>query len=203
MLNNDNYINQEIILPEDKKCKYDIVICELHNKYLHGETYESDSNISVNYLVVFKTNYKLYNINYINNNDINNDNINEMINEIVSVYKRKYNILKRNRKYNNYCKHSTIRNYKNIIERENYIKQEIAECIYLKGGELVAILKTFWIRIIQRVWKRIYIERKNILKKRMLYSSLYYRELRGKWINKLNYMPGLYGMLKSIKNNKK
>lgn len=211
MLNNDNYINSETLASENKKCKYDIVICEIHNKYLHGLTCESDTHISANYLVSFRTNYMNNNNNDNDSDDNDNDsddnfdssNIINLINDYVSIYNRKYNFLKSNRKYNMYCNHSLIRNYKNIIERENYIKPEIAECIYLKGGELVAILKTFWIRIIQRVWKRIYKERENILKKRMLYSSLYYRELRGKWINRLNYIPGLNGMLKSIKKQYK
>jgi hypothetical protein len=48
---------------------------------------------------------------------------------------------------------NTIRNFAKIICNKNYIKPEIAECIILPTGETIAILKTFWIRIIQKVYK--------------------------------------------------
>ena len=59
--------------------------------------------------------------------------------------------------------HPTIMNYKKIVTRKNYIKPEIAEC-YLKKGILVAILKTFWLRIFQRTWRRTFAKRLSALK---------------------------------------
>jgi hypothetical protein len=121
--------------------------------------------------------------------------LNQIMNDVESIYKRKYIFLKRCPKYNNYCNHTIIRNYKNIIEKENYMKPEIAKCLYLKGGECVAIFKTFWIRIIQRVWKKIYKERKIILDKRKSYSHIKFKELRGNWQRPYITTPGIYGML--------
>jgi len=47
--------------------------------------------------------------------------------------------------------HSLIRNYRKIVKQ--WLRFEIAHCIVLSGGEYVAILKTFWIKIIIRAFK--------------------------------------------------
>ena len=76
-----------------------------------------------------------------------------------------------------------------------YDTLDLAECIYLNTGECVAIKKTLWIKLIQRTWKKVVKERKDIFKKRCLLSSLKYREIYGKWPNTCNYLPTLKGML--------
>jgi hypothetical protein len=40
---------------------------------------------------------------------------------------------------------------------------------YFGNVEMVAIIKTFWLRLIQRIWKRIFRERKNIIRMRKLF----------------------------------
>ena len=79
--------------------------------------------------------------------------------------------------------HSYIRNYKNIINNSNinYIKPEIAECITLESGVNVSIIKTIWLRLIQRKWKRIYCEQQEFIKKICRWSALKEREYTGKW----------------------
>lgn len=75
---------------------------------------------------------------------------------------------------------------------------EIAQCIYLPSQYCISILKTFWLRLIQRKWKNIINERKKILRKRCNLSSLKYIEINGKWPNDcLNY-PLLKGMLSNL-----
>jgi hypothetical protein len=95
--------------------------------------------------------------------------------------------------------HDIYRNYKQIITRENYIKPEITDCVYLNTGHYVAILKTFWLRLIQRKWKNIIKERENIVKKRCTLNSLRHRELTGKWPNDCLHFPQLKGMLSQLK----
>jgi hypothetical protein len=95
--------------------------------------------------------------------------------------------------------HPTIRNYHNIISRPNYIKPEIGEYIILPTQEAIAILKTVWLRIIQRKWKKVFAERQNIIKQRCYLPYLREREIYGKWPNLCNYLPGLKGMLKDLK----
>ena len=83
-------------------------------------------------------------------------------------------------------------NYKpNVIKKDikfyskqldKIIQPEIAECIILSGGEYVAILKTFWIKIIQRKWKKVF---------RSYMWNQYLRQLKGLTPNHPNLLRGL------------
>ena len=75
---------------------------------------------------------------------------------------------------------------------------EIAECIYLPSLHCVPIIKTYWIRLIQRKWKNIMAARKAIIQKRYCASSLIYREMHGKWSADCSFYPVLKGMLNNI-----
>jgi len=78
---------------------------------------------------------------------------------------------------------------------DHSLKLHIAECVYLPSGHCVGILKTFWISIIQRAWKKICKTRKTINNLRSNPSSVYYRELHGKWPDNCKDWPKLRGML--------
>jgi hypothetical protein len=91
--------------------------------------------------------------------------------------------------------HPQIRNYKQILQK---IKPEIAECYYSVNGECFCKLKTFWIKIIQRKWKKIMTERKHIFNQRCSVPSLRYRELYGKWPESLLEMPTIHGILNTL-----
>jgi hypothetical protein len=153
--------------------KYYISISELYNRKLHGNV---KSDVLYHYLVYSR--FKTLDMNQINSvaNNINNGYL-ELDNQT----------------------HDIFRNYKQIITRENYIKPEITECIYLNTGHYVAILKTFWLRLIQRKWKNIIKERKNIIKKRCNLKSLKHREVTGKWPEDCLRFPQLKGMLSQLK----
>ena len=62
---------------------------------------------------------------------------------------------------------------------------------YLPGHEAVAYIKTFWLRLIQRRWKKLFKQRKNIIQKRCNINSLNYRQMHGKWPNGLNNLPNI------------
>jgi len=64
------------------------------------------------------------------------------------------------------------------------------------------IIKTHYLRLIQRCWKRQLRIREQIKKQRMGINSLMYRELNGRWPNGLNAMPGLYGMFYSNRGHR-
>ena len=75
------------------------------------------------------------------------------------------------------------------------VSLEIIEYYYLHGNEMVAVCKTFWLRLIQRKWKQIYAERLRITKIRQMPKSLIYRELNGHWDKDISTMPSLKGMM--------
>ena len=112
-----------------------IVLCEIFNPTTHGVDENSDPYITGHHLV-----HSQYDI----------DNWDELI-HVITHYKK--HILQNSRNPN-LNKHPIIRNYKNIITHKKYIKPEIAEIIYLSGKECIAILKTFWLRIFQRICKK-------------------------------------------------
>lgn len=72
-----------------------------------------------------------------------------------------------------------------------WLRIEIAELNYLEREECTAIFKTFWLKIVQRAWKRIYKKRKEIIDKRKSFSAIKYREIHGKWPDNLNYLPSI------------
>lgn len=63
------------------------------------------------------------------------------------------------------------------------------------------ILKTHYIRLVQRVWKRVMVERLRVWKRRMSSWSLQHRTITGKWPNELT-LPGIHGMLANIVDRK-
>tara|TARA_Y100000992_G_C21263733_1_gene492740 strand:+ start:1529 stop:2176 length:648 start_codon:yes stop_codon:yes gene_type:complete len=62
----------------------------------------------------------------------------------------------------------------------------------------IVILKTTWLRLVQRKWRTIFNERKRIVKERMKVSSQKYWELYGKYPNNCRYLPKLKGMLSDL-----
>ena len=148
---------------------YELAICELYNKKIHGFDKNSDKNIDSHFLC-----------HYIDSSDDNN------IEEIVQVFQRDGG---------NFREHEFIRNYRIITNKLNYNPQ-IAEIFYLSGDECVAVLKTFWLKIVQRCWKRVYLSRMKSIKERTLLKSLYFKEINGKWPNT---MPSITGMFYNLR----
>ena len=177
-----------------KKCY--LLLCELHNPKIHGKDNNSDPNIESHYLVYGRfdptTGFLLKPLDD-NSNDTNhyyNDyNINEIISDLNQIY-RNFII-----PYIN--EHPLIRNYHKIISQQNYIKPEIGQYIILPTQEAVTVLKTFWLRIIQRKWKKVFKERQNIIKQRCEYSNLLLRE-RGSRSECYINLPGIIGMLNDL-----
>ena len=181
--------------------KYCIGICELHNEVIHGFNIYSSPNIKEHYIVMekFNTYQKYLNNNRCEENDNesieDDDSITSNYEEdnLIDLYKYKYSILKRSVAFMN-KQHEIIRNYHKIIQSFNYIQPHIVECIYLpeQGEECIAILKTFWLKIIQRNWKRVYKQ------KIALSKSIPYLRLREIGFEKTIYIPGIRGMLSEM-----
>jgi len=58
-----------------------------------------------------------------------------------------------------------------------------------------AIVKTCWLKIIQRTWKKQFAKREMVLQLRGGIQSQRHFELTGKYPKELQYIPGLHGML--------
>ena len=188
-----------------------LVICEIFNKKIHGFDDNNDPTVLGHYMV----SHNFTKVSTDSEDDLDEDleddtdsedtdedtNTNIDLNKLktsvfyntsvfLKMYKNTYNNLNNNMKT-----HSIIRNYKQIIAQQNYIQLHIAKVIYLSGLECVAILKTFWIKIIQRTWKKIYKKRCIVIALRKSPSLLFYRESHGKWPDNCLYLPSLQGLL--------
>jgi len=195
------------------KSKYNLLLCELHNPHIHGYSkIYSDPKIYTHYIVIERYDgptrmslYDLYeNLDYYTDTEYDSDDSYTGVDDIFRPKNIYQNAKKYNKKYNSETmsplalKHPTIRNYKNIISKSDYIKPEIAKYIILPTQESVAILKTFWIRIIQRTWKKIYKLRKEVLRKRCCPGAISTFELTGKWPEHCAYLPRLKGLLQFL-----
>jgi hypothetical protein len=164
--------------PEESSFKrFTIALCELFNEKIHGNT---SSDVKYHYLV--NTRFKQLNMNCIN----------EMANFLNNAYMYQTNL-----------HHYIFKNYRNMILNGNYIKPEIVEILWINDihefNYCVAIIKTFWIKIIQRTWKNILIKREEINMKRKQISSLQYKEIHGRWPDNCLKYPGFTGMLVNLK----
>ena len=155
---------------DSDKTKYTIVLCELYNSKIHGAT-QVTSEVHGHYMVISK---------FSNVSDPD-------LAQTATFYNRSYK-----KKINGISPHETIRNYKSIVTRDAYVKPEIGQCLYLDSGEYVCILKTHWLRLIQRNWKRVYLKRQEMIKKCANPKAILERQVSGK---RMASLPSLQGML--------
>jgi len=142
--------------------KYSLAYCEIFNSKIHGKDDSSSKNIESHFLI-FKT---------LHNDEFHNDaEFIEISNDICIIRENLKN------RHLNYYSHPVIRNYASILIKKDYISLEIIECVELEGGEHVAIYKTFWLRIIQRKWKRYCDSKKKRLAALLQPYGLFMREI--------------------------
>jgi len=148
-----------------------LMLCELFHPKIHGFDEKSDPNIFGHYMVIY-----IKDSNEINESDMsdseseysNHDSDDEndeylLDNIITQTHQNKYkSLIKNSKKFNIHLEHKIIRNYINIITKDNYITPQIGQRFYLSGDECVAVIKTVWLRIVQRCWKRVYKKRMQI-----------------------------------------
>ena len=75
------------------------------------------------------------------------------------------------------------------------VSLELVDYYLLNGHEMVGICKTFWLKMIQRKWRKTFAKRKEILKERQKIKSITHRQRHGCWPTHLKEMPSLVGML--------
>ena len=150
-------------------------ICELYHPKIHGNTDSSSRFITRHYIVhcIVEAIDFMTPVFDVSSLERNSDFYDYELDHLTRRYKK---ITSANR-----CiKHPIIENYDAIIRKNNYIKLDIIETHILGGMEEIAVLKTFWLRLVQRKWKRLYKIKMEKIKKKMSYHYLKRRELFGK-----------------------
>jgi hypothetical protein len=159
-----------------------LLIPEIYNRYFHGKTVDSDPNVEGQFLVLQSF--------YLNATSRMSDFF-KYANNLCKYYKKYYE----KKYYDSSLSHKLLRNYNNIIKNPNYLNLQIGKIHYLKGDECVCVIKTFWLKLVQRAWKRVYKMRKRIIQLRHRPDSIMYRQITCKWPNNCNFMPSIRGML--------
>ena len=167
----NNYLNKNVLL-----------IPEIYNKYFHGKTVDSDPNIEGQFLVLQSF--------YLDPSS-SMCNFFKYVNNLCKFYRKYYE----KNYYDSSLSHKLLRNYNNIIKNPNYLNLQIGKIHYLKGDECVCVIKTFWLKLIQRSWKRVYKMRKLIMQRRCRPDSIMYRQFSGKWQDNCKFIPSIRGML--------
>lgn len=95
----------------------------------------------------------------------------------------------------------------NIQEYLHYYSIMLRRCseveimqLYIRKEVYYVVVKTFWLRIIQRVWKKKYQQYVERQHKKTLPQNMRYREIHGKYPKELNYLPKIRGMLSHYNN---
>ena len=141
---------------------YNIAICDLYHPVKYGHTSSSSAYIDRHFMVYVILDTE------------------EFFDEEEYIESQLTKLWVLNNSFNNLV-HPVIKTYNHYIFYKKYNNIEIVETYCLDGGESIAILKTFWISIIQRRWKKVFHERKRVLHIRSMPTSLLYREIHGTW----------------------
>ena len=149
-----------------------LAICEVFNPVFHGSDENSSPNINSQFLV-----YTLI--------DLDEFYSGEYLYEANSLRRYRHAITLLHG-----SEHPNIRNYQKVARK--YMRLEIIQADVLVGGEEVAYLKTFWLRLVQRRWKKIYQARKEIIQKRSHIQALQERQRTGQWPIGLRTLPTLH-----------
>ena len=75
---------------------------------------------------------------------------------------------------------------------------QIMKLFIQSNGVYNVVLKTHWLRLVQRRWKNIYKERQKIIRERSSIKNILLREINGKYNNYLDHYPSLTGMLNDL-----
>jgi hypothetical protein len=57
------------------------------------------------------------------------------------------------------------------------------------------VLKTHWLRLVQRHWRKIYEQRKRVITGKRSLKNRFYNEINGRYPYGFNYLPTIHGML--------
>ena len=71
--------------------------------------------------------------------------------------------------------------------------------LYIRKEVYYVVVKTYWLRIIQRTWKKKYQDYRERQQQKMLPQNIRYREINGKYPKNLEYLPTIRGMLAQYK----
>jgi len=106
-----------------------------------------------------------------------------------------------NKTFQHYSRHQLLYYLSNYsyVEIENPVLH-IMQLRVLPDGTYSVVLKTHWIKLVQRTWRRVLKERNQMIMRRAWANCSF--EINGKWPVELRRLPGLRGSLAYLKVSK-
>jgi len=129
--------------------KYTVALAQLNHPYIHG----SSPELNTHFMCFLKLTPQ----------------------ELYREYPHSFPVLE-HAKLRRQATHPIIRNYINILKKKGDLSLHIVELQELPTGECVCVLKTLWLRILQRKW-RTYFKKKLAFYRNP--KSLMMREIKG------------------------
>jgi len=90
--------------------------------------------------------------------------------------------------------HPHIRNFETIISNTNYFQFHLVQVLTLHDA-YVCIVKTHYIRWIQRAWRNLISRRNHIISQRKNPTNLIYRSIHNRWPESCINLPSYKGIL--------
>tara|TARA_B100000519_G_C14117588_1_gene378847 strand:- start:388 stop:858 length:471 start_codon:yes stop_codon:yes gene_type:complete len=84
--------------------------------------------------------------------------------------------------------HPIIENFWKLHNKKYFCQLNIAKTYETETGELMCILKTFWIRIFQRKFRNYIAKKKKIILMRKNPTQLFFRKINGRWKKNIRYI---------------
>ena len=88
--------------------------------------------------------------------------------------------------------------YNNLFNRRHIQNIDIMKMAMIEHNNFqmyTVIVKTYWLRLVQRHWKKVYKQQSYIVRQRCKIQNMRYREVHGYYPEKINKFPLLKGML--------
>ena len=143
-------------------------ICEIYTPEFHGYVENKTStNIKGNYIV----SYLLKNVEFFDKSYL----------DTLYCIKMSWRHAMLNGMFKHNYKHNIIANFTEWLKKDNIVKVEIIQYKTLEGGEIIGIIKTFWLRIFQKIFKKYYYNKKKRIMLAKTPNAQHYRSLSGKY----------------------
>lgn len=171
---------------------YAIARCELHSSKRHGHMNTKADDVTGTYIICMESlpcddvwdycESKLWMdaVHYVMSS--------VTVDTMLTHWNREERVCRNN--WENFCNKMTP-----YINDPYYKNINIVKKVFLNDDDghmwTTTIIKTFWLKLIQRKWKKICVARKRIMQQRMSPNNLFYRQLNGHWPREINHLPSL------------
>ena len=178
--------------------RYELVLCEYFHHHIHGFDDDSDPCIDSHYLVHTRFPVPGTTSTSTTTTTSSTDPWKHLQAVCVQLHRLYRNLLHTQAAIDTIGYMSNghrLRHYRHLAENPLTYLPQLAEVYHLRGGECVAVLKTFWLRLVQRSWKRVFAKRQDVLRRRGRPEELAWFQRMGKWSPECGALPSVRGML--------